>query len=40
MTILWYNEKEKIHLMIVGFSEQEDLLRTADSVIMCKMTEE
>lgn len=37
--ITWYNEQEKIQFMIDGFAEQEDLLRMADSVSLCKTTE-
>ena len=36
--ITWYNEQEKIQFMIDGFVEQEDLLRMADSVSLCKTT--
>lgn len=37
--IVWYDEQEKIQFMIDGFAEQEDLLRMADSVSLCKTTE-
>lgn len=36
--IIWYDEQEKIQFMIDGFVEQEDLLRIANSVSLCKTT--
>lgn len=35
-TIVWYDEREKIQFMIDGFVGQEDLLRMANSVSLCK----
>ncbi len=37
-TIIWYDEREKIQFMIDGLVGQEDLLRMANSVSLCKMT--
>ena len=36
--IIWYDEREKIQFMIDGFIGQEDLLRMANSVSLCKTT--
>lgn len=37
-TIIWYDEREKIQFMIDGLVGQEDLLRMANSVSLCKTT--
>lgn len=36
--VVWYDEQEKIQFMIDGFVEQEDLLKMADNVSLCKLT--